>query len=609
MSGTRLSLRDKIVTELYLPKIKGKPKSPWSALFSLIELLRAYPRQLVISVLVLTVAALASVAQPRIIGYLIDEGIRSKSATAAIKIGAFFCFVEFVRVSAITLQGILIGNLGHDVMHSLRVKLIAHVLRLTTATLNHISTGHIIARVTGDISAIGQLFSVGIISIVEKLLILVGVLIALVSLDYRLALSALILIPIMLSIGLVVSLFAYKFTLNIRSSVAGTTGLLTEVLRNSFISRVLDLATLHSRRFEILNDQLSVNLLRPLYLNAFFHPVVTLLNAGTIALLMYFGSGMVRSGEVSVGVMVSFLTYVLWLFWPIIHIVNQWSVLISGLASVERVTEIFEWEVESDAVDSHSLAEGEASSDFIPEPDPSRVGEIEFRNVWFYYPGSEDVERWALKGLTFKVSPGEHVGIIGQTGCGKSTLLSLLFRLYEPQKGEILLNGIPLRLWPIGALRRYVGLLQQDGALFRGSIQENLSLFSDLSRLASLEGTTFATTDLTRDVTQLSVGERQAVLFARSYLREPKLWVLDEAAAHLDPIMDKALHDLVADGEGRRSLLVVAHRLSTVQELDSLIVMHNGEIVERGTPQQLRYSNGLYAHLLRAQESVESGRL
>jgi ATP-binding cassette subfamily B protein len=357
-------------------------------------------------------------------------------------------------------------------------------------------------------------------------------------------------------------------------------------------------------------------------LNAFFHPTVTFFNAATIVLLMYFGSGMVRSGELSVGVMVSFLTYTLWLFWPIIHIVNQWSVLISGLVSVERVTDVFEWKVEGASptegdVDTHST-----TASFNSEPFPEKLGEIEFRNVWFYYPSQDSEEatshnepdpesvkaheRWVLQDISFKVNPGEHIGIIGHTGCGKSTLLSLLFRLYEPQQGEIFLNGIPLSDWPISVLRRYIGLLQQDGALFSGTIQDNLTLFSDLNKLSSLEGTLFAPPDLRRDVTQLSVGEKQAVLFTRSFLRGPRLWVLDEAAAHLDPIMDKALHDIVADRGRKQTLLVVAHRLSTVQELDFLLVLHNGQVVERGLPKTLLESDGLYAKMFRAQEISES---
>jgi len=190
---------------------------------------------------------------------------------------------------------------------------------------------------------------------------------------------------------------------------------------------------------------------------------------------------------------------------------------------------------------------------------------------------------------------------VGLTGSGKSTLLALLFKLYEPQQGEISINGIPLKLWPNDLLRKYIGLLQQEATLFEGTVKDNISISGPIERVEGLVELSQFSVDLSRDVSQLSSGERQWVLFARAFARSPRLWILDEAAAHLDPYLDELLHQTVNKYAGTSTYLVVAHRLSAVAKLDLVLVLHQGELVEQGSPIELRHTGGLYSRLLQLQ--------
>jgi ABC-type multidrug transport system fused ATPase/permease subunit len=292
---------------------------------------------------------------------------------------------------------------------------------------------------------------------------------------------------------------------------------------------------------------------------------------------------MVREGRLEIGVLIAFISYVLWLFWPVIHIVNQWNVLVAGMASAERVFEVLRWPVEP--------------------REPSRVqseklrGEIRFENVWFAYRN----EDWVLKDLSFSIAAGERIGVVGATGSGKSTLLALLFRFYEPQKGTIYLDGVPLSAWPLEELRRQIALIQQDGALFEGTAGQNISLFAS-PELSDEPGLSADVSD--RAVAELSAGERQWVAFLRAARRHPTVWFLDEAAAHLDPALDAELHQMVTARAERSTVIIVAHRLSSVRELDRIIVLHHGRIVESGPHGELVGQNGLYARMVALQEAV-----
>ena len=549
-----------------------------------VSLLWAYPIRLLLSVTTLLIAMAATLAIPRLLGFIVDLALVPGDGQMLRYLGAAFICIEGLRIVAVVLQGILFGRLGLLVMHDLRVRLLDHVMRLRATSLDTHSTGEILSRITYDTASLSQVFTTGIVGIVEKALVVVGIVVVLFLTNARLTLMALALFPLLGLGGVLMNRALFKYTRDIREKTGALTAYVTESLNAHRIMRLFDLQELQTRRFEILNDWLSKAQLRPQFLNALFHPAMTLVNATTVALLMWIGGGMVQRGDLPLGVLVSFITYILWLFWPVMHFVNQWNVVVAGLAAAERVFEVLSWPTE----------EPESRETVLAPP----KGEIVFDHVWFAYKEPQ----WVLKDLSFTIHAGERVGVVGPTGAGKTTILALMFRLYEPQQGTILLDGIPLSKWPREQLREWIALVQQDGALFAGSIAENVSMYG----LRPLPEASFfdhiGIRDLARPCEDLSAGERQWVLFARAAAREPALWILDEAAAHLDPELDLELHRQVGEQGMDKTVLVVAHRLSSVRDLDSVIVLHQGRLLERGTHAELVQAGGLYARMVATQE-------
>jgi ATP-binding cassette subfamily B multidrug efflux pump len=599
-----LTQRDADSVSAYFAENDSVVKKPFASFVVLLRLLWSQPLRLLAGIFLLLISAATTLVQPRVIGYLVDEGLLAHDLQQVFFFISVFTVLECVRITSIIFQGIVISQFGQDVMHKLRVDLVRHVLHVQAKVLDSVSTGQIVSRITGDIAAIGQLFSVEIVSIVEKLLVVSGILFALVWISPELALYTLVLFPLMITLGILLSVFSYRFNRAVRASSACSSAFITDSLRNPLASRFFNLRDIQIRRYNIINSRLCADLIKPLYINAIFHPAITLINAVSIVLVMYFGSSMVEEGKLSIGVLATFISYVLWLFWPVIHIVNQWSSLSSGLASVERVSEVFGWKLEN------QVKSEDPNKIFDPELYPEKVGEITFDGVWFHYSlhvptqqlgTPQDEPQWALKNVTFTIKPGQKVGIVGLTGSGKSTLLSLLFKLYEPQRGEIRINGIPLKLWPNDVLRKYIGLLQQDGTLFEGTVKENIAISGPIDAVEGLGELSRFSVDSSRDISQLSSGERQWVLFARAFARSPKLWILDEAAAHLDPYLDELLHLTINNHAATSTYLVVAHRLSAVATLDLVLVLHHGELVEQGSPLELSQKGGLYSRLLQLQ--------
>jgi ATP-binding cassette subfamily B protein len=312
-----------------------------------------------------------------------------------------------------------------------------------------------------------------------------------------------------------------------------------------------------------------------------------------IALLLIYGSVLVQRGEVRVGQVITLVTYMQWILWPLVQVVNRFEIFLSGLAALERIYEALDWETEAD--------ESKGSAAKLTE-----VAEIRFENVWFAYNEND----WVLRDFNLTIEAGERIGVVGPTGSGKSTLVSLLLRFCDPQKGRILFGGTDIRHFSKQELRNYIGYMQQDARLFSGTIRDNITLWDrapspilddivhdksfaqlgDVNRVISQEGT------------ELSEGEKQLVAFARSVYSEPLLWILDEATAHVDPLLDEQLGLLVRKFAQGRTTITIAHRLPTIRESNKIIVLLNGAIKESGTHEELMVLNGMYSRMYRLQE-------
>jgi ATP-binding cassette subfamily B protein len=366
---------------------------------------------------------------------------------------------------------------------------------------------------------------------------------------------------------------------------------------------------LHRERFSKINEWYTEAQIGSVKVFAYFQPTVTLCSGVAIALVIYFGGNFVREGELPLGILVAYFSYVLALFHPVRELVDKWNIFLSGIASAERIFSILDWPTEQDA-------ESLSQADFSPA---KLKGKIVFDQVWFAY--SE--ENWVLKDFSLVIESGMKVGIVGHSGAGKSTLIGLLMRFYEPQRGRILLDGRDIREWTHRELRAAIGLVQQDVFLFSGSIQENIHLWRSasgenlqipevqnlLSKFYGMDSTHPEKEQLQERGNNLSMGERQLLAFARVVASRPAIWILDEATANVDSESERVLEIALRRASEAKTTLMIAHRLATVRDCDLILTLHKGALIEKGRHSELLQKDGLYARLYRYQSALKESQV
>jgi ATP-binding cassette subfamily B protein len=351
------------------------------------------------------------------------------------------------------------------------------------------------------------------------------------------------------------------------------------------------------KRYAELNENYTRAQTASIRAYAYLQPAITVASGVSMALLIWYGGKAAADGSIKVGILVADFAYAVALFRPLREIADKWNVFLAGLAAAEKLFAVLEWPVE-------------LPEDAAAEPYDLR-GDIAFEDVWFAYEG----DRWAISNLSFHVSAGARVGIVGATGCGKSTLIALLLRFYEPQRGRILLDGKDLREYERRRLRASFGLVQQDVFLFSGSVAENIAMFQrgnagGTSPLAALEDLGLevpADRQLSERGGNVSAGERQLVSFARAAAAQPVIWILDEATSNMDTSSEQVMERVLARTAQGKTLLRVAHRLASTRDCDPILVMNKGHLAEIGGHAGLLARGGLYARLFKYQEIAEGG--
>lgn len=535
----------------------------------------------------------ATLLLPRIIGFIVDEGFLKRDRSALYFWMVSFLVIEIIRIFSNAAQSYYFIALGERVMHDIRYALFSHLIRLPFIIVDTIPLGNLISRLTNDVKVLADLLQSGIVQVMKDFLTVVVILFAMFFVEWRLACVALIGLPLTLWLSqrLVRSLFQLHRAG--RRILTGFTALLSDTIAGAEVIRLFNKSAEFASRARTLVDNAALVSFKRIRVNSVFHPMVTLLNGLGVALLLIYGSVLVQRGEVKVGQVITLVSYMQWILWPLVQVVNRFEVFLSGLAALERIYEALEWETEAD--------DCKRSTGTMTE-----VAEIRFENVWFAYNNNE----WVLKDFNLTIRAGERIGVVGPTGSGKSTLVSLLLRLSDPQKGRILLGGTDIREFSRQDLRNYIGYMQQDARLFSGTIKDNITLWDrspkpvlndivhdksfaqlgDMNRVLSQEGA------------ELSEGEKQLVAFARSVYSEPFLWILDEATAHVDPLLDEQLGLLVRKFAKGRTTITIAHRLPSIRDSDRIIVLCNAVIKESGTHEQLMALNGMYSRMYQLQE-------
>ena len=573
----------------------------------LLRYLSPYRGKVAAALVLLIIQSTTQLAGPWLTKVALDEAIPGRDYDFLLLLTGAFALSLVVSFVCEYGQTLITTLLGQRVMFDLRTEIFGHLQRLSLRYFDRNPVGRLMTRVTNDVEQLNEAFSSGIVTVFGDIFTLVFILAAMLRLDWRLALVAFTVLPLVGVATFVFRALIRKAYRDIRVKLARINANLQESVTGVRVLQLFGREKQAMDRFAAINrDHLDANL-RSITYYALFFPVIEVLTATALALILWYGGGQTLQGAMTVGTVAAFLQYTRRFFRPLQDLSEKYNILQAAMASSERIFELLDTEPE---------IRDPASPLHLPTPGR---GEIEFRDVWFRYgEGSgEDVAdpQWVLRGVSFRAAPGERVAIVGATGAGKSTIINLLMRFYDPQRGEILFDGVPVSRVPVKELRDRISLVLQDVFLFSEDVQRNIRLGRDdipddaVRRAAARVGADRFVERLPAGYAQplgergtsLSVGERQLVSFARALAFDPVVLVLDEATSSVDSELEAQIDEaLKALMQGRTSL-VIAHRLSTIQGADQILVLHHGELRERGTHAELLQRGGLYARLYELQ--------
>jgi len=566
----------------------------------LLRYLKPYRRLLVPALILTLLLNLLGILQPKFTQYAIDWYILPRRTQGITLFAMVYLGAQFVRFVFSYFQVVLLNTIGQYVMFDLRRELYDKLQHQEVAYFDRNPVGRIMSRLTADVDALNELFTSGVTDLLGDLVMIAGIIGVMLWMDVRLTLVTLLTVPMLFAATTWFRKGARRGYDMVRTRLARIYAFLQEHFSGAQTVQIFNAEADSLLRFADINNQHRNANIDTIFYYAVFFPLVDFIGAVGIALIIWYGGYRVMNHALSLGALVAFIQYSGFLFQPIRDISDKYNVLQGAVVASHRIFQALDLPI-AITTPARPLKTGRAE------------GRIEFENVWFAYKDQD----WVLKDVSFTVSPGQSVALVGHTGSGKTTITNLLMRFYDVQKGRVLLDGIDVRDWELQSLRENFAVVLQDIFLFTGTVESNIRLGrEDISD----ERVRWAATEVCADNfiqrlphdyksevrergAGLSVGQKQLISFARALAFDPALLILDEATSSIDTETERFIQLAIDRVMRNRTSLVVAHRLSTIQRADKIIVLHHGEIREQGTHQDLLALQGLYWRLYKLQYS------
>ncbi len=530
-----------------------------------------------------------------------DDGVqafRAEDINSLWRIGWIFLGLIISAFIMNYIQVYALNYASNKIIYNIRQQLFSHVEYMSLSFFDKNPVGRLVTRITNDTETLHQMYTEVLVSFFKDIFILVGVVIVMLTMSFRLALLTFLVLPVLL-------LSSYLFRLKVRDAYRQVRLKLARI-NSSLSENFTGMKTIQTfkreaqqfNKFNKTNEELLAANKREVFIFAIYRPSMEIIRSLGFAIIIWYGGGQVVQGNIQFGILFAFINYIKQFFQPINNLTEKYNVLQSSMASSERIFKL---------LDTHSSIQDTDN----PQPLKNFQGEIEFKNVWFAYNEDE----WVLKDVSFKISPGESIAFVGATGAGKSSIINLMARFYDIQKGEILIDGVNIRDISITDLRENIGIVLQDVFMFAGDIKGNISLDNpNISREKIKEIAKYVNLHqfierlphgydepvMERGST-LSSGQKQLLAFARALAFNPAVLVLDEATSNIDTETEELVQDAMQKIIKGKTTIAIAHRLSTIQSCDKIIVLHKGRIREMGNHNQLLSEKGLYYNLYELQ--------
>lgn len=552
---------------------------------------------LIAAISAVALGAAAARGIPFLIGYAIDHGVQQKDYSVFTQVAYVYLVLEILRSTFSFANTFLFQLFGNRMLFHLREDLMAHVQRLPMQFFNKTPTGRIVTRLTNDVMSLGELFTEGVISVFTHFVIIISVVVALALISWKLTLVSLILAPIFIGASFYLSNKIRDILREQKKKLSTINAFLAENLNGMKVVQLYNRVTRNRDRFAHLSVDYRDTNMRSIKAYALMQPIMNLFNATTITSALYFGGYLSGQNAIAIGSLVAFLMNIQDFIPPLREILEKYQQFQNSLTSAERIFTLM------DEPQEYEL-------EYLKSPGMIR-GEIEIKNLNFRY---EPELPLVLNDINIHIRPGESIALVGRTGSGKSTFISLLQRFYDAPEKTVFIDGLALENIPRPEVRHHVGVVQQDNFIFRGNVRDNIGLgdkrVSDDQIRAACEKTGYMALlkrtgrDLLSPVDErganLSVGERQLIAFARILAFNPDILILDEATANIDSESEHIIQEATKEVTKGRTSIIIAHRLSTVEQCDRIIVLDQGKVVELGSHQELMQARGVYYQLASA---------